>query len=96
MIMSIQKALNNKEIAIIDVREPLEFMFGHAKGAVNIPLRSIPGRIEEIRAMGGPVVLYCASGNRSGQAMSFLKSQGMNEIYNAGGLRDMKKLLADN
>ena len=93
--MSIVKALDHKDVTIIDVREPLEFMFGHVKGAINIPLRSIPERMGEIKAYKGPVVAYCQSGNRSGQAVGFLKTQGLKEVYNGGGHRDMKKLLAE-
>ena len=92
--MSISKALNKDGVAIIDVREPLEFMFGHAKGAVNIPLRSIPKRLDELKAYSGTIVAYCQSGNRSGQAVNFLKAQGFKEVYNGGGLRDMKKLIS--
>ncbi|MCB0851495.1 MAG: rhodanese-like domain-containing protein, partial [Bacteroidetes bacterium] len=82
--MSISKVVSKEGVAIIDVREPLEFMFGHVDGAINMPLRSVPGRIDEIKAFNGPVVVYCQSGNRSGQAVSFLKSQGLTEVYNGG------------
>jgi rhodanese-related sulfurtransferase len=62
---------------IIDVRSPMEFMGGHVAGSVNIPLQEIPARVEEIRAMAQPIVLCCASGNRSGQATLFLSRQGI-------------------
>lgn len=63
---------------IIDVRTPAEFMGGHVAGSINIPLQEIPRRVEEIKAMEQPIVLCCASGNRSGQATVYLKQQGVN------------------
>jgi phage shock protein E len=63
--------------SIIDVRTPGEFMGGHVAGSINIPLQEIPDRLDEIKAMKGEIVLCCASGNRSGQATAYLKSQGI-------------------
>jgi rhodanese-related sulfurtransferase len=68
--------MNNNAI-IIDVRSRGEFSSGHVAGSINIPLQEIPERIEEIKAMNQPIVLCCASGNRSGQATYFLKSAGI-------------------
>ncbi|MFA5574034.1 MAG: rhodanese-like domain-containing protein [Brumimicrobium sp.] len=61
---------------IIDVREPIEYSMGHAEGTINIPLAEIPEHIEEIKAMENPI-LCCASGSRSGYAVQWLKSQGI-------------------
>jgi phage shock protein E len=64
-------------MTIIDVRSPGEFAGGHVKGSSNIPLQEVPARIEELRALPQPLILCCASGNRSGQAAHFLQSQGI-------------------
>jgi rhodanese-related sulfurtransferase len=69
---------------IVDVRSDMEFMGGHVAGSINIPLHEIPQRIEEFKAMAQPIILCCASGNRSGQATAFLKQHGINCI-NGGG-----------
>lgn len=69
--------MNNKQ-TIVDVRTPGEFMGGHVEGSINIPLQEIQQRIEEIKALPQPIILCCASGNRSGQATSYLKSLGIN------------------
>lgn len=67
--------MNNK--TIIDVRTRAEFSGGHVANSLNIPLQEIQQRLEEIKKMPQPIVLCCASGNRSGQATSFLKSIGI-------------------
>jgi len=79
--------------ALIDVREPFEFAMGHVSNAVNIPLSNIPSIVNDLKQIEQPVVLYCQSGNRSGMAANFLQSQGMNEVYNGGGLRDMSPFM---
>ena len=88
--MELLDVFNQETINLIDVREPFEFMMGHAEGAVNIPLGTVPNRIEEFRNMSGPVVLYCRSGMRSGQATQFLKNCGVPEAVNAGSLNEVQ------
>ncbi len=86
---NMEELLNNPNTTIIDVRETSEFAGGHYEGAINIPLGIVPLRIEEFKAMQGPIVVYCRSGNRSGMAMNLLKQAGITEVYNGGGLHDM-------
>lgn len=78
----------NTNATIIDVRTPGEFLGGHVAGSINIPLGEIPARIDEIRDMKQPLVLCCASGNRSGQATIFLKQHGI-ECTNGGSWFDV-------
>lgn len=68
---------------IIDVRTRGEYQGDHVKGSKNIPLNTIDQHVEELRSAGKPIILCCASGNRSGQATRFLKSNGV-EAYNGG------------
>ena len=77
---------------ILDVRRPAEFANGHAKGAVLIPVHELGARINEVKEMNKPVLVYCRSGVRSGQAAKLLKVNGI-EAYNVGGKGDMEKLL---
>jgi len=91
--MDLQKIINQQGVTIVDVREPFETFMGKAKGAVNIPLGSIPSRLDEFRQMSKPIIVYCQSGNRSGQAMQFLKAKGIDDVYNGGGYSNVKALL---
>ena len=84
-----EELLANPATTVVDVRETGEFAGGHFDGAINIPLGIIPLRLDEFKAMSGPIVVYCRSGNRSGMAQMLLKQAGLTEVYNGAGLHDM-------
>ena len=74
---------------VVDVRTPAEFKDGSYPGAINIPVSLIPVRMNELEPKEKPVVLFCASGARSGQAARLLKQAGFVDVTNAGGLDNM-------
>ena len=88
-IVIMEELLANPATTVVDVRETGEYAGGHFDGAINIPLGIIPLRLDEFKAMVGPIVVYCRSGNRSGMAQMLLKQAGLTEVYNGGGLHDM-------
>lgn len=75
---------------VVDVRTPEEFRGGAYPGAVNIPLDALSSRIGEI-PRDRPVIVYCASGGRSGVAATLLKRAGYADVVNAGGLVHMPR-----
>lgn len=82
--MDLQTVINDPNVSLVDVREPFEFESGTVNGAVNIPLGTVPTRVADFKDMPRPIVLFCRSGGRSGQATAFLQGQGMDGIYNGG------------
>jgi phage shock protein E len=76
--MNLRALVQDNHSAIIDVRTRGEFMGGHVAGSVNIPLQEITSHLDELKRMKQPLVLCCASGNRSGQAERYLLQQGIN------------------
>lgn len=91
--MQLVNLLKEEKVNIIDVREPMEFKSGHVQGAKNIPLSMLGNRVSEFKKMQGPIVLYCRSGARSGQATGFLKSQGFENVFNGGSVGQMSDYL---
>ena len=91
--MNLQDIVNQDNVTIVDVRERFETFFGIAPGAKKIPLSGIKNNIGEFQKMSKPIVIYCRSGNRSGKAMNYLKTQGITEVYNGGSLAEVKVLL---
>lgn len=86
--MNIQELVKNKQCTVIDVRSPEEFNGGHVVDSVNIPLQDVPHHLEQIKSYEKPLILCCASGNRSGQAQRFLMAQGI-ECFNGGSWMDV-------
>ena len=78
-------------MTVVDVRTTEEFSGGNVAGSINIPLNEIPTRISEFSALSQPLVLCCASGGRSGQAVHFLKSNGI-DCENGGSWLDVNAL----
>lgn len=86
--MNLENIIKENKGTIVDVRSYGEFMGGNVLGSVNIPLDEIPQRIEELKKLKAPLILCCASGNRSGQAEHFLSQHGI-ECYNGGSWLDV-------
>ncbi|MEB3362163.1 MAG: rhodanese-like domain-containing protein [Synechococcaceae cyanobacterium] len=64
--------LASRRVAVIDVREPLEFAGGHIAGSLNVPL----SRLAQADLPQGPLVLVCQSGNRSFKGVQTLLQRG--------------------
>lgn len=69
---------------ILDVRERGEYDRGHIKGAINLPLSELRGRINEI-PRDKPVYVHCRTGQRSYNAVLALQNLGFDNVYNITG-----------
>ncbi|MGL4362926.1 MAG: rhodanese-like domain-containing protein [Cellulosilyticaceae bacterium] len=78
---------NDKDIIVIDVREPHEFKAGHIEGAKNIPLAKINEAIETVCPKKDQTIyIYCRSGQRSDRACKMITDEGYENSYNLGGI----------
>ncbi|WP_028121416.1 rhodanese-like domain-containing protein [Epilithonimonas tenax] len=92
--MAIEDVLRAGNYHLIDVREPLELeMDGQIEEAQNIPLGELEDRKQEVTNLSGTKIFFCRSGNRSGKATEYFKSEGMTDVYNGGGYNDLKEVL---
>jgi rhodanese-related sulfurtransferase len=74
---------------IIDVRSKSEFQGGHIKQSLNIPLQSLEGQLQRV-PKNRVIITCCASGMRSANAATMLKSHGYKEVYNGGGWQSLQ------
>ena len=72
--------LSDEGVRIIDVRTPGEYEAGHIPGAELVPVNDLPAEAAAWD-IAEPVVIYCATGARSAQAVSYLAEQGFETIY---------------
>ena len=77
---------------LVDVREPGEFSGGSAKGAVNIPLGSVATELNKFKGKEN-IVVFCRSGNRSGQAKIILEQNGFKNVVNGGTWEDVNQFV---
>jgi phage shock protein E len=74
---------------VVDVRSKLEFWMGHLPGAVCIPVDQLPVGLERRKATPeSRIMVYCASGARSANAASLLRTSGYKHVVDGGGMSD--------
>lgn len=75
---------------LVDVRTPQEFAAGQIKGSVNIPLDRVSSQIAKFKGKDA-IVVFCRSGNRSGEAKRILEKNGIQNVYNGGSWGNVKQ-----
>lgn len=75
---------------LVDVRTPAEFSTGSVKGAVNIPLDKVSSQLPKFKDKKS-IVVFCRSGNRSGQAKSILEQNGFQNVINGRTWKNVKQ-----
>jgi molybdopterin/thiamine biosynthesis adenylyltransferase/rhodanese-related sulfurtransferase len=88
-----EELLRANGITLIDIREPDEHAQGAIEGALAIPRGLLEARIENYVAdRATPIVVYCASGNRSLLATRSLAELGYEHVRSlAGGFTAWKR-----
>ena len=77
------RALLDQGAQLVDVRSPQEHRQHPCPGAVNIPLPVIQEALKQLDK-ATTVLLYCASGHRSGTAKRVLEACGFVRVHNLG------------
>jgi rhodanese-related sulfurtransferase len=79
------RLINREKGIVIDVREPGEFAAGHIVDARNVPLSNLDAN----RALPGnkqlPLIVVCASGQRSAKGAKALQALGHANVQVLGG-----------
>jgi rhodanese-related sulfurtransferase len=71
-------------LVVLDVREPIEWQYGHIEGALHIPMAQLPARLDELPE--GRTLVVCAVGGRSARAVVWLNQQGRDSVNLHGGM----------
>ncbi len=76
----------DESVEVIDVRTPEEFADGHIEGAVMIDFysESFADQITDLDPEATYLV-YCRSGNRSGQTLALMDELGFEQVYDLDG-----------
>ncbi len=90
--MSLKEIISKPQVTFVDVRSEEEYEMNHYPGAKNIPLYELMQNLDDLKQIKNPIVIYCQSGARSSNAFMYLKQQGFENIYDAGGLQNLMNL----
>jgi rhodanese-related sulfurtransferase len=85
---------DNSNFVLLDIRTPAEVEAGHISGAVNLDLYS-PTFEQSLEALDRDktYLIYCRSGNRTGQARTMMTGMGFSKVYDLdGGINEWNNL----
>ncbi|MBK6402569.1 MAG: rhodanese-like domain-containing protein [Rhodocyclaceae bacterium] len=78
--------INREDAVVLDVRETSEWSAGHIPNARHIALGQLDKHLSELEKFKSrPVIICCASGNRSSSACGTLKRAGFERVFNLSG-----------
>lgn len=78
--------INREDAVVVDVRETHEWAAGHIPNSRHISLGQLKDRLSELdKFKEKPVIVYCASGNRSSSACATLTKAGFTRAVNLAG-----------
>ena len=85
------------KLHLIDVREPHEFKLARLENAALIPMRQIPGELQNLESLAedGGLIVYCHHGVRSLNVVSWLREQGLEACQSLAGGIDAWSLSID-
>lgn len=84
-------AKKKDEVLIIDVRSPEEYKVGHIENAININIEGFEESLAQIEDKKDfPIIVYCNSGKKSGQAAEILVNNGFKNVTNADGVKQFE------
>lgn len=73
--------INSRNITVVDVREPAEYIFSHIPGSISVPLGELDERMDEINK-DKEIYVVCRTGNRSNMAAKQLAENGYETVFN--------------
>ena len=78
--------INKEDAVIVDVRESNELAQGSIRNAKHLALSVLKQRVDELTSYADkPVIAYCKSGMRSGEACEILKKNNFTNVMSLKG-----------
>jgi adenylyltransferase/sulfurtransferase len=86
-VSDLKSRLDQKNVWLLDVREPREWEISHIEGATLIPLGELMKRLSELPdpTTGPEIAVQCKSGVRSAKAVNLLREKGYTRVKNVRG-----------
>lgn len=81
----VAQLLAQRQVALVDTRDPGVYARMHLPGAVNIPLAEVPSRLAELHMLPAEPVLYCRGGEQTKDLAARLAAEGTPIAFLEGG-----------
>jgi len=78
---------------ILDVRTKGEYVSGHIRGSVNIPVEQLHKNLHKLKDKKRTVITCCESGMRSSSAKGILTTNGFTNVHNGGRWQSLNNKL---
>ena len=80
----------NSNAVLLDVRSSQEYIEGHIRGSINIPVYDIEKQAKNTLNKDSIIIVYCSAGIRSKRAIQILEKLGYENLYNVeGGIENL-------
>lgn len=91
--MEAKEKIINEGAVLVDVRTEEEYNEKHIEGAVLLTLDTIDETtiLDVVDSKDDVIIVYCQSGNRSGQAVEKLNALGYENVYDLGSIRNWEE-----
>ena len=83
-VQSLKEWINQKNLTLVDIRDPASYAAGHIEGALNIGNHNVQQFLSDADK-SLPIVVCCYHGNTSQGAAAFFNEQGFEESYSLDG-----------
>jgi rhodanese-related sulfurtransferase len=77
--------VNQRNGVFLDIREAAEFKKEHIADSMSLPLSTLEANIAKLKDPAQPIILICASGQRSRTAGKQLQGHGFSNLYVLNG-----------
>jgi len=81
----VRRIQGDETVGLLDVRRAAERQIVHLEDDAWVPMDRVEERLEVIRRLPRPRVVYCHHGIRSHRVVGFLRERGMRGVYNLTG-----------
>jgi len=72
---------NEPATAVLDIRDEADWVHGHIRGAINIPIDALKARLGELPGHQTPIVVACDQGLRAPSAAKMLHDAGFRKLF---------------
>ena len=93
--LTIQQAVRQSNVLIVDVRSPEEVAAGGTvTGAINVPVNTVPANMNVFgEDKNRPIIFFCKKGIRAADAAAYVSQFGFKNAFSATDGETVKKLM---